>query len=182
MSRRKIKKKIVYRISKEWCEWKKKVQKAEESSQNAGDNSKADLSCWLSTREDAKSSQLSAMDAAGGSPEQSFSSSGDSEKTKVYVAVGTGSNSTAMVLWALHNFSEHVALVLLHVYPQPKLIPISTCSFLSLLSSGSQMVVFIALAPSITITISIIKNKCSIMPAKLQTEKENKMLVDMILH
>lgn len=82
------------------------------------------------------------MDAASeDSPEQSFSSSGTGEKMKkVYVAVGRGESSKAMVLWAMHKFSKEAALVLLHVYLQPKLIPISMCFFFPFfLPSGSQL-------------------------------------------
>ncbi|VAI19655.1 unnamed protein product [Triticum turgidum subsp. durum] len=68
------------------------------------------------------------MDAACDSPEPEQSSSESGEKMKkVYVAVGAGSDSKAMVLWALHKFPRDptaTSLVLLHVYPQPKLIPI----------------------------------------------------------
>lgn len=104
-----------------------KYKNAEEPS--AGDKSKAGLAddAKRETR-DQLASYLSAMDATVDLPEQSFPDSGEKMK-KVYVAVGAGSNSKAMVLWALHKLPKDpaAALVLLHVYPTPKLIPISTC-------------------------------------------------------
>jgi len=64
---------------------------------------------------------------AGESPEpcSSFSGGGEKRQKKVYVAVGTGAGeSKAMVLWALHKFPSKDALVLLHVYSNPRFIPI----------------------------------------------------------
>lgn len=99
-------------------------------------------------------------------PEPSSSSSGDGERLKkVYVAVGA--RGEAMVLWALQKFPKEstTAFVLLHVVPQQKLIPISTCVsglcfFPTLFFSGSQLVVFILL-PIV----------CSIMPDNVFKKK-----------
>lgn len=65
------------------------------------------------------------MDAAAGDSLEP-SSSGDGGRKKVYVAVGREvAGSKAMVLWALHKFpNKDAAFVLLHVYSQPRFLPI----------------------------------------------------------